>query len=327
MRRRTNLARFAALACVIACASIISREGRAQGYPDRPITYIVPSSPGSSPDVVGRIMASALAKALGQSVVVTNRAGAGGTVGAAVAATAAPDGYTILQANSNHSVSHSLYKSLSYDLTKDFSPVMRFASAFYVVLINPSVGVQTLDELIQKAKSQPGKLNYASAGVGAATFIVMEVLKSQAGIDLVHIPYNGGGPALNSVLAGETQVYGSPYGTAKPFLEDGKLVGLAVTAAERIPHLPNYPAVGETLPSYEVTTWYGMMVPAGTPQAVRDKLHAAAIEASNTPEMKKRLEDLGYVPLRDKPEEFAAFLKRDIERMAKVVRDNNLKPE
>jgi len=305
----------------------LARDGHAQTYPDRTINYIVPSSPGSSPDIVGRIMAEALAKILGQPVVVMNRAGAGGTIAAAAAAKAIPDGYTILQANTNHSFSQTFYKNLGYNLELDFSPVGRFASAFYIVLAHPKLGMKTLKELIEKAKSSPGRLNYASGGVGAATFIVTEVLKAQAGIDMVHVPYNGGGPALASILAGVTEVYGSPYATAKPFVDEGKLIGLAVTSAERIPYLPDMPTVAETLPKYEVTTWYGLVLPTGIPSAVRDKLQSAMAQAIGMAETRKRLEELGYVTMIDTPHEFARFLHEDIEKMAKLIKQYNLKPE
>src|SRR3954447_15368166 len=280
-----------AVASVAALAALLlPRESHAETYPDRTINYIVPSSPGSSPDIVGRIMAEALAKILGQPVVVLNRPGAGGTIAAAAAAKAVPDGYTILQANTNHSFSQTFYKNLGYNLEQDFSPVGRFASAFYIVVAHPKLGVRTLGELIRKARSEPGKLNYASGGIGAATFIVTEVLKAQAGIDMVHVPYNGGGPALASILAGVTDVYGSPYATAKPFVDDGKLVGLAVTSAERIPYLPDMATVAETLPGYEETTWYGLILPAGTPRAVHGKLRSAVTQAVGMAETKKRLE-------------------------------------
>ena len=315
-------------ACVGALATLLlPRHGHAQAYPDRTISYIVPSSPGSSPDIVGRIMAEALAKILGQPVVVLNRAGAGGTIAAAAAAKAVPDGYTILQANTNHSFSQTLYSNLSYNIEKDFTPVGRFASAFYIILAHPKVGVRTLKELIDKAKAEPGKLNYAAGGVGAATFIVAEVLKAQAQLDMVHVPYNGGGPALASILSGVTDIYGSPYVTAKPFVDDGKLIGLAVTSAQRIAYIPDVPTVAETLPNYEVTTWYGLMLPADTPRAVRDRLQSAVTQAVNTPETKKRLEELGYVATKDTPEQFAKFLHEDIERMARLIKQYNLKPE
>jgi tripartite-type tricarboxylate transporter receptor subunit TctC len=310
-----------------ALALALPQAGHAQTYPDRTISYIVPSSAGSSPDIVGRIMAEALAKILGQSVVVLNRAGAGGTIAAAAAARAAPDGYTILQANTNHSFSQTLYNNLSYDLEKDFVPVGRFASAFYIVLAHPKVGIRTLKDLIDKAKAQPGKLNYASGGIGAATFIVAEVLKAQAQLDMVHVPYNGGGPALASILAGVTDIYGSPYTTAKPFVDEGKLVGLAVTSAQRIPYIPEVPTVAETIPGYEVTTWYGLVLPAGTPAAVRDRLQSAITQAVSAPETKRRLEELGYVAMTDTPQEFAKFLHADVESMAKLIKQYNLKPE
>jgi tripartite-type tricarboxylate transporter receptor subunit TctC len=315
--------RRAIAACLgVFAAQALPRDGHAQANPDRTINYIVPSSPGSSPDIVGRIMAEALAKILGQPVVVMNRAGAGGTIAAAAAAKAIPDGYTILQANTNHSFSQTFYKNLGYDLEKDFSPVGRFASAFYIVLAHPKLGVKSLKELIEKAKAAPGKLNYASGGVGAATFIVTEVLKAQAGIDMIHVPYNGGGPALASILAGVTEVYGSPYTTAKPFVDDGKLIGLAVTSAERIPYLPELPTVAETLPGYEVTTWYGLLLPTGTPSAVRDKLRSAVTQAIGMAETRKRLAELGYVTMTDTSQEFARFLHEDIEKMAKLIKQN-----
>jgi len=325
--RNTSMCRILAACLAALAALLLPPAAHAQPYPDRTISYIVPSSPGSSPDIVGRIMADALAKILGQPVVVLNRSGAGGTIAAAAAAKAPPDGYTILQANTNHSFSQTFYKNLPYDLEHDFRPVGRFASAFYIVTAHPRLGVKTLPELIAKAKAAPGKLNYASGGIGAATFIVTEVLKAQAGIDLVHVPYAGGGPALASILAGVTDVYGSPYATAKPFVDSGKLIGLAVTSAERIPYLPDVPTVAETLPGYEVTTWYGLMLPAGTPKAVRDKVQAAAHQAIGMPETRKRLEELGYVTTKDTPEEFARFLREDIEKMARVIKQYNLKPE
>ena len=320
--------RLAIAACLGAfVALVLPRDGQAQAYPDRTINYIVPSSPGSSPDIVGRIMAEALAKILGQPVVVMNRAGAGGTIAAAAAAKAIPDGYTILQANANLSFSQTLYKNLTYDIEKDFVPVSRFASAFYIFVAHPKVGVKTLKQLIDKAKAEPGKLNYASGGVGAATFIVTEVLKAQAQLDMVHVPYNGGGPALASILSGVTDIYGSPYTTAKPFVDEGKLMGLAVSSAQRIPYLPDMPTVAETLPGYEVTTWHGLALPANTPLAIRDKLQAAITQVLNMPETKRRFEETGYVAIAETPEAFSKFLHEDVASMARLIKQYNLKPE
>ncbi len=325
---RDNSRRRAIAVCMGAAAGLLLASGaEAQDYPQRSISYIVPSSAGSSPDIVGRVMADALAKILGQPVAVINRPGAGGTIAAGVAAKAAPDGYTILQANTNHSFSQTIYPNLPYDLEKDFVPVSRFAAAFYIVVAHPKLEVRTLKDLIDRAKAAPGKLNIASAGIGAATFIVAEVLKARAGIDMVHIPYNGGGPALNSIVSGATDVYGSPYATAKPFLEQGRLVGLAVTSAERVPFLPDVPTVAETVAGYEMTTWYGLMLPAGTPTAIRDKLQAAVAQALASAETRKRFEDLGYVTMTDTPDAFARFLHEDIKKMAQLIKDHNLKPQ
>lgn len=312
---------------VMLVLAILTCMPAAHAYPDKPITYIVPSSPGSSPDIIGRVTAEALSSILGKPVVVLNRPGAGGTVAAAAAARAAPDGYTILQANTNHSFSQTLYKNLSYDLEKDFVPVTRFASAFYVVLAHPQLGVRTIKDLIDKAKAQPGKLNYATGGVGSATFIVAEVLKAQAGLDMVHIPFGGGGPALNAILSGVTDIYGSPYTTAKPFIDDWKLVGLAVSSSARIPYMPELPTVAETLPGYEVTTWYGLLLPQGTPSSIRDTLHAATMKAMNVPQTRKRLEELGYVTMQDTSAAFGAFIRDDIEKMARLIKQYNLKAE
>lgn len=322
-----NRRQIIALCLGMLAALLLPHETRAQNWPDRAIQYIVPSSPGSSPDIVGRIMAEALAKILGQPVVVLNRAGAGGTIAAAVTAKAPPDGYTVLQANANHAFSHTLYRNLSYDLEKDFVPVGRFASAFYIILAHPKVGVKSLKELIAKAKAEPGKLNYASGGIGAATFIVTEVLKAQAQIDMVHVPYNGGGPALASILSGVTDIYGSPYTTAKPFVDEGKLAGLAVSSAQRIPYLPDMPTVAETLPGYEVTTWHGLMLPANTPLAIRDRLQAALTQAINSPEVQRRFQELGYIGIVETPQQFAKFVHEDIDAMAKLIKQYDLKPE
>ena len=322
-----NRRQIIALCPGMLAALLLPHETRAQNWPDRAIQYIVPSSPGSSPDIVGRIMAEALAKILGQPVVVLNRAGAGGTIAAAVTAKAPPDGYTVLQANANHAFSHTLYRNLSYDLEKDIVPVGRYASAIYIILAHPKVGVKSLKELIAKAKAEPGKLNYASGGIGAATFIVTEVLKAQAQIDMVHVPYNGGGPALASILSGVTDIYGSPYTTAKPFVDEGKLAGLAVSSAQRIPYLPDMPTVAETLPGYEVTTWHGLMLPANTPVAIRDRLQAALTQAINSPEVQRRFQELGYIGIVETPQAFAKFVHEDIDAMAKLIKQYNLKPE
>ena len=261
-------------------------------------------------------MAEALAKILGQPFVVLNRAGAGGTIAAAAVAKAIPTATRSFRPTPTTPSVRRSTRTSAYASSKDFSPVGRFATAFYIFVAHPKVGVKNLKELIDKARAEPGKLNYASGGIGAATFIVTEVLKAQAKIDMVHVPYNGGGPALASILSGVTDIYGAPYTTAKPFVDEGKLTGLAVSSAQRIPYIPDMPTVAETIPGYEVTTWHGLVLPTGTPTAIRDKLHAAITHAVNTPETKKRFEELGYLTITETPPEFSTFLREDVESMA-----------
>jgi len=313
-----------AAACLVPFGAV---PGLAQDYPTKSINLIVPSSPGSAPDVIGRVLSDSLSRVLGQPVVADNRAGAGGTLGAAIAADAPADGYTLLLVNVNQPAGEELYPDLGYDLLGDFIPVTRIASSFYVFVVPATTEVKTLAEMIDLIKEKPGQLNYASAGVGAGTFTVAELFKASAGgLDLIHIPYNGGGPALASIVAGETDLYGSPYSTAKPFIDDGKLRPLAVSSAERSPYLPDVPAVSETLPGFAFPDWYGIVVPEGTPQEIVEKLHAAVSQSLADEEVVKRLDAVGFVPVHETPQEFGDFLKSEVEKSGKLIRENNLRP-
>lgn len=296
----------------------------AQQYPAKAIRYIVPSSAGSAVDTIGRVVAAGLTDVLGQQVIVDDRPGAGGNIGAAVAAKAPPDGYTVVQVNNNHTTNVTLYKNLQYDLLRDFAPVTQLASSPYVIVVHPSLPVKTVADLVKLAKAQPGVVRYASAGAGSGTFMVTELLKSQAKLNMLHVPYNGGGPAITSVVSGETVLYGAPFSVALPFLKQGKLRPLAVTSPKRLPAFPQYPTVAETIPGYEFTAWAGLMVPAAAPKQVIDTLHKAAVTALHKPDVAKRLSDLGYVPVGDQPHELVAAMKVEIEKMAKLIRENNL---
>jgi tripartite-type tricarboxylate transporter receptor subunit TctC len=309
-----------------ACFAAFADPGdvSAQQYPNKPIRYIVPSSAGSAVDTIGRIVAAGLGDVLGQQVIVDDRPGAGGNIGAAFAARATPDGYTVLQVNNNHTTNVTLYKNLNYDLLRDFLPVTQLASSPYVIVVHPSLPVKTIAELIRLAKAQPGEVRYASAGVGSGTFMVTELFRSQTGLDMLHVPYNGGGPALTSVVAGETVLYGAPFSTALPFLKQGKLRPLGVSSPKRLPAFPAYPAVAETVPGYEFTAWAGLVVPTGSPKQVVDILHKAAVTALNKPDVSQRLSDLGYVPIVGEPHELTAAMKVEIEKMAKLIRQNKL---
>jgi len=304
--------------------AVRAAEVQAQQYPVKPIRYIVPSSAGSAVDTIGRVVAAGLSDVLGQQVVVEDRPGAGGNIGAAIAAKAIADGYTVLQVNNNHTTNVTLYKNLTYDLLRDFAPVTQLASSPYVMVVHPSLPVKSISELIKLAKAQPGLVQYASAGVGSGTFMVTELFKSQANLNMLHVPYNGGGPALTSVVSGETVLYGAPLATALPFLKQGKLRPLGVSSLKRLAAFPDYPAIAETLPGYEFTAWAGLVVPTGAPKQIIDALHAAAVTALHKPDVSKRLSDLGYVAVGDQPHELTTAMKTEIEKMAKLIRQNNL---
>jgi tripartite-type tricarboxylate transporter receptor subunit TctC len=264
---------------------------------------------------------------LGQSVVVENVAGAGGTVGATRVAEAKPDGYTILQVNINHTSAEALYKSLPYNLLQSFDPVVRFTTSYHVFVVNPEVEAKTLADFVAMAKAEPGKLNYASAGVGASSFMMTELLKSRAGIDLTHIPYEGGGPALASVIAGETDFIGAPYSTLKPMIEEGKVRALAIASVERAPFLPDLPTASESVPGFEFMSWYGLVVPHGTPKEISDKIRMAMAETLADAAVKKRLGDLGFDPIDQGPEDFAAFLKNEVDTLKNLVKEAGIEPK
>lgn len=317
--------RFPLAALLFVCTvGALTADAWAQEYPAKPVRYMVPSSAGSAVDTIGRIVAGGLTEVLGQQFIVENRAGAGGNIGAAVAAKAAPDGYTVLQVNNNHSTNVTLYKNPGYDLVRDFAPVTQLASSPYVFVVHPSLPVKSVSELIKLAKARPGAISYASAGVGSGTFMVTELLKSQAGLDMLHVPYNGGGPALTSVLSGETVVYGAPLSVALPFIRQGKLRPLGLSTAKRLALLPDYPTVSESVRGYEFTAWAGILVPVKTPKEIIATLRNATVKALNRPEVSKRLSELGYVPVGDQPHELAAYIKAEIDKMAKLIRQNNL---
>jgi tripartite-type tricarboxylate transporter receptor subunit TctC len=316
------IAALAALAPVM-----LSGAAMAQDYPNQDIIFISPSSAGSGFDVVARIIAPKMSEILGEPVVIENIAGAGATVGAAKAAEADPDGHTILLISFNHAAAEALYKSLSYHLLEDFDPVIRFTSSYHVVVVKKDLEVATLADLIDKAKASPGELNYASAGVGSVTFMSGELFKSAAGIDMTHIPYEGGGPAMASIVAGETDVYVAPFDTAKPFIESGEVKGLAVTAKEPLAAMPDLPPAAETMNGFEFVNFYGLVVPKGTPPEVIEKVRAAVAEAVADPKVGKQLTDLGFVLVDQGPEEFTAFLEEKIAAAKDAVEKAGIEPK
>ncbi|HKW37424.1 MAG TPA: tripartite tricarboxylate transporter substrate binding protein [Burkholderiales bacterium] len=294
-------------------------------WPSRPIRLILPFPPGGPTDILGRMIGERLTAGLGQPVVVENRGGAGGNLGAEVAAKSAPDGYTILLVSNPIVISPSLYSKLNYDPRKDFAPVSLLATVPNVMVTYPSLGVSTLQEFIALAKSKPG-MNFGSGGAGTSNHAAGELFNIVAGVKLVHVPYKGVNLAMNDVLAGRIQfvVIGVP--AAGPHIKAGRLRALAVIAPRRLPALPDVPTVAEAgLPNFEVTTFYGMLAPAGTPAAIVRRLNAELVRIMHSQELKDRLATMATEPATDTPEEFAEFLKRETAKWAEVVRKAGLK--
>lgn len=316
-----SLRRFCLESIAITCLIASVATGWAQSYPVKPVRYIVPASAGGGGDILGRIIAASLAHTFRQQVIVDNKPGAAGNIGAEIAAKAAPDGYTLFQMTVSHAVNVSLYRDLAFDLVRDFSPVTRLASSPLMVVVHPSLPAKSIAELVKLAKSRPGAINYASGGTGTPTFLAVELFKERAGIDLVHVPYKGGGGAQTSILAGETSVYFANIVTALSHVRQGKLRALAVTSPKRVPLLPEYPTIGESgYPGYQSETWFGLLVPVKTPKETIAVVRAAAISALNAPDVSQRLIDLAYIAVGDQPEEFAAFIQSEIATLGKLVR-------
>ena len=317
--------RIGALLSLMTVAAVLCSAAAAQPYPDRLLRYIVPGSPGSGADVLGRIVGGGLTQLSGQQVLVENRTGAGGNIGAELAAKAPADGYTVLQISMTHALNVSLYRKLGYDILRDFTPVTQLATSPSMLVVHPSLPVKSVVELIKLAKARPGAINYASAGTGTPTFLAAELFKGEAGIDMVHVPYKGGGEAMTSVISGETSVYFASAGIALPFVKQGSLRALAVTTPQRLPFLPEVPTVAERgLPRYQSGNWYGLMVPAKPPRDMVARIRDGVVAALAEPGVKKRLTEIAYVPIGDRPEEFAAFLKSEISELAKLVQQFKL---
>ena len=310
--------------CLIGVLPIIAC---AQSYPTKPVRVVVASSAGSNPDTVARVLASGLAPVLGQQVVVDNRAGAGGNIGAEVAARAAPDGYSLFLIHTNHSINATLYRKLNYDVMQDFAPISLLALSAFVATVHPSLPARTLRELIALARSRPGDLSYASAGTGSGTFFAAEYFNGLARVKMLHVPYKGGGPALAAVVAGETSVYFTPYATGVAHIRSARLRALGVTSPKRLADLPQIPAIAEVLPGYEVQAWAGLMVPMKTPRNIVDAVHKATLAALGSAETKKRLQDLGFIAVGSQPDELSHYLKGEIGKYATLIRQIGLPPE
>jgi tripartite-type tricarboxylate transporter receptor subunit TctC len=291
------------------------------GYPAKPVRFIVPSAAGGGTDIIARAVAQKLSAALGQQFVVDNRPGAGQMIGIELAAKSAPDGHTILMAASTLAINPIMYKKVSYDPVRDFAPITQAASLPNVLVVHPSLPVKSVAELVALAKKQPGKLDYASAGIGTSPQMSMELLKSMTGIDLLHIPYKGTAPGVVDLLAGQVKVMAPNLLTALPHIKAGRLRALAVTSAKRSEALPDVPTIAEAgVPGYESVQWYGVLAPAGTAREIVTRLHAEIVRALGEPDVRERLAADGAEPVGSTPEQFAAFIRSEIDKWARVAR-------
>jgi tripartite-type tricarboxylate transporter receptor subunit TctC len=319
--------RFLQLTAAGIAASAFPHRALAEDYPARPVRVIAGFAAGGGVDITARLIGQWLNEKLGQSFVVENRTGAGGNIGTEAVVTAAPDGYTLLLATVPNAVNASLYTNLKFDFIRDIAPVAGIIRVPMFIVVHPSVPVKTVPELIAYAKANPGKVNMASAGNGSAPHMAGELFKMMAGVDMVHVPYRGQGPALTDLLSGQVQVlFATAPGTTE-FVTSGKLQALGVTTATRAQVLPDVPPVGVFVPGYETSQWYGMCAPARTPAEIIGKLNKEINAAITDPGMKARLAAIGGEPLPGTPADFGRLIAEETEKWAKVVQAAGLKPE
>ena len=304
----------------IAASSFALAASAAAAYPDRPIKLVVPYTPGGVTDALARVVAKGLQERLGQPVVVENRGGGGANIGADVVAKSPADGYTLLMGSAaTHAINASLYKSLSYDHIKDFTPITQVAQVPNILVVHPSVPVNNVKELIDYAKKNPGKLNFGSSGSGGTIHLSGELFKSMAGVDMVHVPYKGSAPAVSDLLGGQVQVMFDS--SVVPQVKAGKLKALAVTSGKRSSALPDVPTMAEAgLPGYESTAWFGILAPTGTPEPILAKLQTELIAVIKDPATQKWMREQGFEPVGDTPAQFAAHIRKETDKWAKVVK-------
>ena len=297
----------------------------AQAYPGKPVRMIAASSPGSAVDIVARIVAQKLSEQMGQQVIIDNRAGAGGNLGAELAAKAVPDGYTLFMGTPAHAINTGLYRKLNYDLVRDFAPVSQVTSGAYVIVVHPSLPVKSVKELITLARSKPGQLNYASAGSGNATHLAGELFNRLAKVRLVHVPYKGSGPAMLDLISGRVSLMFENMPGAVPHIKAGKVRALAQTGLKRTGALPEVRTIAESgVPAYESLSWSGIAVASGTPREVIARLNREINAILATPEMRQKLSEQGADVVGGTPEAFAEHIKREREKWSRVVRDANI---
>jgi tripartite-type tricarboxylate transporter receptor subunit TctC len=317
------------LAAFVAFALGVATPGaRAQDYPNRSITLVVPYAAGGGNDAMARIVADHMSRTLGQQIVIENRGGAGGTIATRAVAKAAPDGYTlVIGGTGTLAINPTLYSNVGYDPRKDFAPVGLIATSALVILVHPRVEANSVKELIALAKKEPGKLNYASAGPGSGIHLGTELFASVAGVKLTHVPYKGSAPALADLLGGQVDMMFDNLGVSLPHVKAGKLRALAVASTRRFRSLPEVPTLGETLPGFESVAWFGIVGPPKTPSAIAEKVAAGVAEALRVPDILRRLSELSADPLGMTPAETAAFMKQETARWGGVIRAAGIKLE
>jgi len=319
--------RFLRLAAGIAALPALPRIANAETYPTRPVHLIVPVPAGGTFDIVARLVAQSLSERIGQQIVIENRGGAGTNIGTAVVAHATPDGYTLLLAGSPGAINATLYTNLDFSFVRDIAPAASIERAPLVMAVNPAFPAKTVAEFIAYAKSNPGKINMGSGGVGSTGHVAGELFNLMAGLKIAHVPYRGEAPSVTDLLGGQIQVMFSTPGSVMNFVKAGTLRALAVTSAKRMDVLPDVPALAETLPDYDAVSWAGIGAPAGTPPEIIDKLNKETNAALADPALKGKLAEFGAIVMTGSPADFQKFIATEIEKWGKVVKFANLKPE
>jgi tripartite-type tricarboxylate transporter receptor subunit TctC len=317
-----SIARVAFAFALIACAGV-----EAQTYPQRPVRIVVPFGPGGATDIVARSLAQKFSEAWNQSVVVDNRGGAGGIIGSDLVAKATADGHTLLLATAANAANVVFEPKLPFDLVKDFAPVSHIVNVPFVLTANPKVPANTVQDLVAYARTRPGQLNYGTVGLGTSNHLMMELLKSMSGTDILHIPYKGVGPALVDLMGGRVNMMLFSIGAALPYLKDGRLKAIAVTSGKRADALPNVPAISETLPGYDMTPWYGLLAPARTPQGAIDRVNGEILRILKQPDVLESYAVQGFVPVGSTPAQFSTHIREMIAKYQRIVRDAKIKIE
>jgi tripartite-type tricarboxylate transporter receptor subunit TctC len=319
--------RFVQLSASVVALSVVSRVAMAQTYPSRPVRLIIGYPAGGANDIIGRLIGQWLSERLGQQFIIENRAGAAGNIGTEAVVRSPPDGYTLLLAGSFNAINATLYDKLDFNFIRDIAPVAGILRSTLVMLVNPAFPAQTVPEFIDYAKANPDKINMASGGTGNISHVAGELFRAMTGLNMLHVPYRGGAPAMTDLLGGQVQVYFGAVSESIEYTRAGRLRALAVTTATRSQALPDVPTLGEFVPGYEASGWQGIGAPKNTPTDIIDKLNKDINACIADPKLKARLADLGSTPLMASPADFSKFIADETEKWAKVIRAANLKPE